>query len=249
MLINPATNGPVSAVSRLIFALDYPRLEDARDMAVRLGERVGMLKIGLELFVEAGPDALAIARDLGLPIFLDLKLHDIPETVERAVDRAATLGASIVTVHAAGGAEMLRRAARRAETTGVVTIAAVTVLTSLDEGDLGAQGIKGDVPEQTSRLAKIAFEQGVRAFVCSPQEVASMRATLGPEATLITPGVRPSDRAKDDQKRVATPGRAIAEGADYVVVGRPIRDATDPLVAADLIVKEIEAGVKKRSQP
>src|SRR5205823_4708942 len=150
-----------------------------------------MVKVGLELFVEAGPRAVAIGEACGLPVFLDLKLHDIPETVERAVGRACALGARILTVHASGRPAMLARAVRRAEGSGL-SIAAVTVLTSLDDGDLARMGTSGDVVTHARRLARMAHDQGVRAFVCSPREVAAVRAELGKDATLITPGVRPT---------------------------------------------------------
>src|SRR4051812_25502119 len=189
-----------------------------------------MVKVGLELFVEAGPKAVAIGEACGRPVFLDLKLHDIPETVERAVARAAALGAKVLTIHASGGPAMCARAAARAarEGTGLV-IAAVTGLPSLDGADLGAMGVQRGVAAHARRLARMAFDQGVRAFVCSPHEARAMRAELGSEATILTPGVRASSEGsaakQDDQKRVATAARAIEDGADWLVVGRPIRDA------------------------
>lgn len=195
----------------------------------------------------SGADAVISART-SHPVFLDLKLHDIPETVERAVFRAADLGASIVTVHASGGREMLKRAAKVGADRGIA-VAAITVLTSLDESDLVANGIHESVAAHALRLARVAFEAGIRAFVCSPKEVKAMRDALGHEATLITPGVRPRDDAPhhsaenkphDDQKRVATVGEAIRDGADYVVVGRPIRDAVDPVLAVSALAHEIE---------
>jgi orotidine-5'-phosphate decarboxylase len=230
--------------SRVAFALDLPSLDRARAAALAVREAVGMLKVGLELFVEAGPAAVALGRETGLPVFLDLKLCDIPETVERAVARAATLGARMITVHASGGPAMLRRAADRARKEGTgLEVVAVTVLTSLDDGDLAALGIAGaSVPEQVERLARLAWDQGVRAFVCSPHEAARLRGALGPEATLVTPGVRAAGPfAGDDQKRTMSAGEAIAAGASWVVVGRPIRDAADPLAAARAIAREVDA--------
>jgi orotidine-5'-phosphate decarboxylase len=227
--------------SPIAFALDFAALADARAAAERVRDAVGMVKVGLELFTRAGPEAARI--DVGLPVFLDLKLHDIPETVERAVARVADLGVRYVTVHAQGGPTMLRRAVARAE--GGLSIVAVTVLTSFDDADLAAIGVGGDIPTQAVRLATMAWSEGVRAFVCSPREVKTMRGALGPEATLITPGVRPSSRPAsgggDDQKRVATAAQAITDGADWLVVGRPIRDATDPLEAARAIAREAMA--------
>ena len=199
-----------------------------------------MVKVGLELFVEAGPAAARVGEDVGRPVFLDLKLHDIPETVERAVARAADLGVRYATVHAQGGPAMLHRAVERARASGThLEIVAVTVLTSLDAADLGKMGLIGDVAGYAARLARVAWDEGVRAFVCSPHEARAMRAALGPGATLITPGVRPGDAAgEDDQKRVATAARAIEDGADWLVVGRPIRDAKNPLAAARALCDE-----------
>jgi orotidine-5'-phosphate decarboxylase len=222
----------VSAVSPIVFALDFASVVEAERAAMRVREAIGMVKVGLELFVEAGPRAVAIGETCGLPVFLDLKLCDIPETVERAVGRAAALGARLLTVHASGGGAMLARAVKSAAGSGL-QIAAVTVLTSLDAEDLRRIGVSGDVLAQARRLARLAFDEGVRAFVCSPRELAAIREEVGKDAVLITPGVRPSGSAGgDDQKRVATPARAAADGANWLVVGRPIRDAADPLVVA-----------------
>jgi orotidine-5'-phosphate decarboxylase len=226
--------------SRVVLALDYPSLDPARALALAVKGAVGMLKVGLELYVAAGPGAVALGRETGLPVFLDLKLHDIPETVERAVARASALGARILTVHAAGGRAMVRRAVERARKEGTgLEIAAVTVLTSLDAGDLADTGVPGDVPSQVERLARLAWNEGVRTFVCSPHEAARLRAGLGTDATLITPGVRSAgDAGRDDQKRTMTAGEAVAAGARWVVVGRPIRDAADPLAAAQAFTRE-----------
>jgi orotidine-5'-phosphate decarboxylase len=222
----------------VIFALDFARLDEARAAAAEVSSAIGMVKVGLELFVSDGPAALAVGRDIGLPVFLDLKLHDIPETVERAVAQAAALGARVVTVHAAGGREMLRRAVERTKGTWLA-VCAVTVLTSLDDRDLGDIGLSGPTEYAVVRLAKMAFEEGVRWFVCSPAEVARVRAALGPEAVLVTPGVRPAGSDAGDQKRIATPAQAISDGASWVVIGRPIRDAPDRLQAALSIAQSI----------
>jgi orotidine-5'-phosphate decarboxylase len=233
---------------RIAFALDYPNLADARAGAIALRGHVGVLKVGLELFVKEGPPAFAVAAECGADLFADLKLHDIPETVERAVGSVAASGARFVTVHAAGGASMLARAVERArrDTEGRLTILAVTVLTSLDDGDLDAQGIGGRASDHVLRLARLAHGAGVRGFVCSPAEVRALRAELGPDVTLVTPGVRPSGAATHDQKRVATPADAIADGADIVVVGRPIRDAKDPVAAAREVANDIQRGLARR---
>jgi orotidine-5'-phosphate decarboxylase len=238
-----------SPESRIVFALDFASLAEARAGAEKVRGQVGVLKVGLELFVKEGPAALAVAREAGATLFADLKLHDIPETVERAVASLSPARARFVTVHASGGAAMLARAVERAarDTQGELMVLAVTVLTSLDDADLAAQGIEGRAEEQALRLARMAWAAGVRGFVCSPFEVARLRAELGQEATLVTPGVRPAGAGTQDQKRVATPEEAIAQGADYVVVGRPIRDANDPAAAARAVAREIAAGLRRRA--
>ena len=237
------------ADSRVVFALDFQSVDAARAAALAVRDSVGMLKVGLELFVGAGPAAVAIGADVGRPVFLDLKLHDIPETVERAVARAGELGARMLTVHAAGGPAMLRRAVDRARKEARdLQILAVTVLTSFDAGDLAAIGATGDVAAQVERLARVAWNEGVRGFVCSPHEAGLLRRALGPEATLVTPGIRASSAAKaDDQKRTMTAGEAIAQGADWVVVGRPIRDAADPVATARTIAREAAGALDARA--
>ena len=231
----------------LAFALDLPDLVAAEEAAAEVGDAIDLLKVGLELFVLAGPAAVRIGEKTGRPVFLDLKLHDIPETVERAVAQACALGTKLLTVHAAGGPKMLERAATRAakEATGL-TVVAVTVLTSFDESDLEKTGVKAAVDDQVLRLAKLGWSAGVRAFVCSPKEVARMRHELGSEAILVTPGIRASEPSSigrdDDQKRVATAGQAIRDGANWLVVGRPIRDAKGPggrRAAAEALQREI----------
>jgi orotidine-5'-phosphate decarboxylase len=243
------------ADSRVIFALDLPSVGEAEAMALAVRDGVGMLKVGLELFVEVGPRAVAIGKECGRPVFLDLKLHDIPETVERAVARASGLGVRLLTVHASGGSAMLERAVDRAAKEGCGTeIVAVTVLTSFDGKDLAAIGAGGDVAGQSERLARLAWDAGVRSFVCSPHEAARLRAALGPGATLVTPGVRPAPSApppagaKDDQKRTMTAADAVAAGADWLVVGRPIRDDADPPAAARRIAREIAVARAARAR-
>ncbi len=232
-----------SSRAELIVALDLPSLDGAKALAAKVRASTDVFKVGLELFVEAGPRSVKEIRDEGArPIFLDLKLHDIPETVERAVARACTLGASLLTVHTSGGPRMLSRAVERAakEASGLV-IVGVTVLTSFDTTDLHAVGVTGPLEEHTLRLAKMAWSTGVRAFVCSPHEVGGLREALGPSATLITPGVRPAGAAPGDQRRVDTPEAAIARGASAVVVGRPIPHAADPAAAAAEIARAVRA--------
>jgi orotidine-5'-phosphate decarboxylase len=235
---------------RIALPLDVADAREAEALAARVAAEVGVLKIGLELFVAEGPSVLALGARHQRDVFLDLKLHDIPETVERAVASAAKLGARYLTVHASGGPEMLRRAAARAdkESGGKLQILAVTVLTSMGDDDLRAVGVARAAREQVLAVAKMAWESGVRGFVCSPLEVAPMREALGPEATLVVPGVRPAGAALGDQKRVATPGAAIADGADLLVVGRPIRDAADPVAAARAIAAEIGDALAARAQ-
>jgi len=230
------------ARGKLAYALDFPSFAQAEEGAARVAHAVGVLKVGLELFVSEGPRAVALGKKLGCDVFLDLKLHDIPETVERAVAAAAAHGVRYLTLHAAGGPKMLAVAARRAEreNTGLVLLA-ITVLTSLDAADLAAVGVSAEPGAQALRLAKLAQGEGIPGMVCSAAEVAALRSALGPAAVLVTPGIRPaSSTAADDQKRVATPESAIRSGASLLVVGRPIRDAADPGAAASAISDEIQ---------
>jgi orotidine-5'-phosphate decarboxylase len=250
--------------SPIAFALDFANVVEARAAATEVAPAIGMIKVGLELFIHAGPEIVRLGQELALPVFLDLKLHDIPETVERAVAQASQLGARIITVHATGGRKMLERAVARAKAEGgTLDVCAVTILTSLDDADLDDVGIRvtrrlpafrleggahvvTSMPDrpQTSfaaeSLARLAFEAGVRWFVCSPAEVGVLRERLGPDATLVTPGIRPASGERGDQKRVATPEQAIRDGADWLVVGRPIRDAADRLAMARSLAKEAE---------
>jgi orotidine-5'-phosphate decarboxylase len=245
-LVVPGAALPGSAASghvlpargRLVFALDYPTLDEARRGAELVRDSVGILKVGLELFVREGPPAALLGPALDCEVFLDLKLCDIPETVERAVSSAAALGVRYLTVHAAGGMKMLEKAAKCAERGGIVLLG-VTVLTSLDASDLTALGIAAQPREHALRLARLAWSCGVRGFVCSPLEVGALRQALGEDAVLVTPGIRPGAPGGDDQKRTATPECAIRAGATLLVVGRPIRDAPDPAQAARSIVREI----------
>ena len=225
---------------RLAFPLDYPDLAAARRGAEKMRGEVGVLKVGLELFVRSGPAAVALGAELGCSVFLDLKLHDIPATVDGAVASAASLGAGYLTIHASGGPRMVEAACRRAAAENPnLVILAVTVLTSLDDSDLRTMGISGTAGDHALGLARAAFDAGARGFVCSPSELRRMRQSLGPGVVLVTPGIRPSGAASGDQKRTGTPREAIVNGADLLVVGRPIRDASDPAAAARAIVAEI----------
>ncbi len=230
----------ISTVERVIVALDVPDMAGLTAFLDRLEGRPRFYKVGLELFVAAGAAAVEAVQKRGGKVFLDLKLHDIPETVARAVASSKSLGAELVTVHTAGGLEMMRRAAEVAA--GRPGILGVTVLTSLSEEDLRADGIAGTMREAVVRRAKLAEKAGARGIVCSPQEVADVRAASD-RLALVVPGVRPAGAALGDQKRVATPASAIAAGADYLVVGRPIRDARNPAEAFAAVVSEVEAAL------
>jgi orotidine-5'-phosphate decarboxylase len=220
----------MTASDRLCAALDFPTWAEAAHYAARIAPAVGMLKVGLELFAAEGPAAVRAAAALGRPVFLDLKLHDIPNTVEGAARSAARSGAALLTVHASGGAEMVRAAVRGAE--GRLRVLAVTVLTSLDGAALDAVGLAGPPEAAVVRLARLAVDAGAGGLVCSPHEVAAVRAAVGPGPLLVVPGIRPAGAAKGDQARVATPAEAVRAGADVLVLGRPLRDAPDPVDAA-----------------
>ncbi len=211
-------------------ALDFASWSEAEAFARAVAPAVGMLKVGLELFAAEGPSAVRAAAALGRPVFLDLKLHDIPNTVEGAARAAARTGASLLTVHAAGGTEMIGAAVGGAGPE--VRVLAVTVLTSLDAAALRAIGLEGSLEDAVVRLAKLAVVAGAGGLVCSPHEVAAVRAAVGEEPLLVVPGVRPAGAAKGDQARVATPAEAVCAGADVIVLGRPLRDAADPAAAA-----------------
>ena len=229
---------PASARERVIVALDVPDLGALEAFLDRLEGEPRFCKIGLELFVAAGAQAIAAVKKRGAKVFLDLKLHDIPETVGRSVAVAAGFGVELLTVHTAGGAEMLGRAVAAAgETTRIL---GVTVLTSLSEADLATDGITGSIAEAVARRARLARQVGLGGLVCSPHEVARARGEA-PGLALVVPGVRPAGTAAGDQKRVATPAATVAAGADYLVVGRPIRDAASPAQAFRDIVAEIES--------
>ncbi|MGC2639425.1 MAG: orotidine-5'-phosphate decarboxylase [Acidobacteriaceae bacterium] len=224
---------------RLIVALDYPEAAPALVLAERLQDLCCWFKVGLELYLAEGNTLVHELRHRGYSIFLDLKLHDIPNTVAGAVRTAAETGADFLTVHAAGGPAMLEAAAEAAASlTHAPQLLAVTVLTSMDESQLAAIGIDRTPAEQVLRLAAMAATAGITGFVASPQEVSAMRQQF-PSATLVIPGIRPAGAASGDQKRTATPGAALAAGANYLVVGRPITQAFDPAEAANAILQEM----------
>ncbi|MCF6472626.1 orotidine-5'-phosphate decarboxylase [Nonomuraea sp. MG754425] len=218
-------------------ALDAPDLETAAHWAALVTPHVSTVKVGLELYLRYGPDVIASVQGAsGVSVFLDLKLHDIPNTVAGASRAVARLRPAILTVHAAGGPAMIRAAVEAAPHT---QIAAVTILTSLTEGDLERIGLAGPAEDAVRRLAALSVEAGATAVVCSPNEVPAVRAEVGAGITLITPGVRPTGAATQDQARVATPEQALADGADLLVIGRPITDAPDPGAAAAAIAASL----------
>lgn len=228
-------------MAELIVALDVSSTAEVEQTVDRLGDAVSFYKIGLELFSAAGPEVVRAVKGRGKRVFLDLKLHDIPRTVERAVKAGAALGVDLMTLHASGGKAMIRAAheAALACGEGAPKILAVTILTSLDRLDLVDLGIGREMQAQVEALGRLACGNGADGIVCSPQEVAHLRAVLGPQALLVTPGVRPAGAAVGDQKRVATPGQAVRDGSTHLVVGRPILEAADPCAAARAIAAEM----------
>jgi orotidine-5'-phosphate decarboxylase len=223
----------VTEPAPIAVALDAPDLETAARWAGLVTPHVSTVKVGLELYLRYGPGIVASIRGAsGVQVFLDLKLHDIPATVEGAARAVARLRPDLLTVHAAGGPEVIRAAVAGAPDT---TIAAVTVLTSLNDNDLERIGMVGPLTDCVRRLAAFAVAAGARGLVCSPQEAAAVRAEVGPDVILITPGVRPAGSQAHDQARTATPEQALQAGADLLVIGRPITAAPDPGAAAAAI--------------
>ncbi len=221
-------------------ALDAPDAETAARWAQAVTPYVAVVKVGLELFCRTGPSIAASVRGASdTALFLDLKLHDIPNTVAGAARSVAGLGPRYLTVHAGGGSDMVRAAVDAVA--GQVLIAAVTVLTSLDGPALARIGLTGSPLDSVRRLSLLAVEAGAGALVCSPREVAAVRAEVGPDVVLITPGVRPAGSDAQDQARVATPRQALADGADLLVIGRPITGAADPGAAAARLAAELSA--------
>jgi orotidine-5'-phosphate decarboxylase len=229
------------AKDQLIVALDAASAEQAREIVDRLGDAVAFYKVGAELFTVAGPSVVRELIERDKKVFLDLKFHDIPNTVAGAVRSAASLGVSLLTVHASGGSRVLRAAAEAAaESEAKPTVLAVTVLTSMGTSELGELGVPGNVEKQVLRLAMLAIRAGCGGLVASAQEGASLRKELGAGFTLVTPGIRPDGGDSGDQLRIVTPAQAIRAGADYLVVGRPITQADDPAEAARTIIRQIE---------
>jgi orotidine-5'-phosphate decarboxylase len=236
----PPTGVVDQARQRLIVALDVPDAASAVALADKLEGTCQWFKVGLELFTAAGPAVLDPLLKRGHSIFLDLKFNDIPNTVAGAVRSVAALGVHMLTVHASGGPAML--AAARNALEGMPNrpqLLAVTVLTSMDSTQISAVGLDRAPAAQVDLLARMGIAEGIRGFVCSPQEVRALRALIGPEGVLVIPGIRPVGTAIGDQKRVATPAEALRQGASHLVVGRPITHAPDPVAAATAILAEM----------
>ena len=234
---------------RLIVALDLADPARAKTLATLLASEVGMFKVGKQLFTSAGPDMVRTIHDLGGEVFLDLKYHDISNTVAAAAVEATRLGVKLFNVHASGGPEMMRQTAAAVEDVCAKeglrrpSVLGVTVLTSLDDSDLDALGIGGGVAAQVVRLARMTQEAGLAGVVCSAQEVTDIRRACGDSFMLVTPGIRPAGQQAGDQKRVMTPGDAVRAGIDYIVVGRPITGADNPVEAARSVVAEMAEAV------
>lgn len=234
-----------NAREKIIFALDVNGLNEVEKWSNLLSAKIGMFKIGKQLFTSSGPESVRTIQKYGGEVFLDLKYHDIPNTVAMATVEAARMGVKLTNLHALGGYEMmaatmdaLDKEFKGCERTKVL---AVTILTSSTEETLRGIGIEHSVPDMVVRLAKLAKSAGVDGVVASPKEVKIIREACGPDFLIVTPGVRPAFAAVDDQKRIMTPADAVSQGADYLVIGRPISAAADPLEAADMIVAEIMA--------
>jgi len=221
----------------IFLAIDTTDIARASALAELIRDQVGGVKLGLEFFSAHGPAGIRRMADLGVPIFLDLKLHDIPNTVGKAVEALAPLAPAILTVHATGGAAMM--AAAKAAAPSATRVIGVTVLTSLDQSDLTAAGVAGSPSQQVERLTTLARKSGIDGIVCSGAEVAAARATWS-DGFFVVPGVRPSGADVDDQKRVVTPAQALNDGASVLVIGRPITGAADPARAIDEIMASLE---------
>ncbi|SNB45716.1 orotidine-5'-phosphate decarboxylase [Geobacter sp. DSM 9736] len=232
------------ALKKIIFALDVDRYEEIEKWASLLSGHVGMFKVGKQLFTASGPAAVRTILDRGIEVFLDLKYHDIPNTVAMAAIEAARLGVTLFNLHALGGYEMMARTREeldKASQSRSTRVLAVTILTSSTEQTLQEVGIERPLQEMVVRLARLAQKAGIDGVVASPQEVGAIREECGTDFLIVTPGVRPVFAGVDDQKRIMTPGEAVKAGADYLVIGRPISAASDPLSACAAIVDEVAA--------
>ncbi|MGQ9693333.1 MAG: orotidine-5'-phosphate decarboxylase [Thermodesulfobacteriota bacterium] len=247
MAESPTTFSFADVIQKIIFALDVANLKEARRFVKLLKDKVGFFKIGLELYTAYGPEAIKTVQGEGGKIFLDLKFHDIPQTVSRAAAEAVKHGVTMLNVHAAGGLEMMQmtveRCQKRAQELNCSPplILGVTILTSLDEGNLRQIGMIGPLKDQVARLAELAKTAGLNGVVASPQEISLIRQKCGSSFLIVTPGIRPpfSQVEKDDQKRMMTPKEAITAGANFIVLGRPIRMAPDPVAAMEKVITEI----------
>ncbi len=234
--------GEHDAASRITLALDVPNLETARQLVEQTREHIGVFKVGLELFTAVGPSAVEVVLNAQAKCFLDLKMHDIPATMGRSVAQAAALGVDYLTVHASAGRDALAAAH---QSSGSMQLLAVTILTSLEERSLREIGFLDGPEPSATRLAELAWAAGLRGFVTSAHECASLRESLGDDAFLVTPGIRPTGANDDDQRRVMTPASALASGSDMLVVGRPIRDATDVREAASALAREVRLALRR----
>ena len=248
MSVLPLLGPPGQMRARLIFALDVASTKEAIELVDLLRGEVGMFKVGKQLFLHAGPEIIRQIKERGGDVFLDLKFHDIPRTVAKAGAEATRLGVRMFDLHASGSVAMMRQTitevnkVSRTEHLVRPKLLAVTVLTSLNQDDLKKVGFRSGVENQVVRLAKLAREAGMDGVVASPQEVARIRKECGRRFLIVTPGIRPPKGSPDDQKRVLTPEEAVRAGANYLVVGSPIRDAADPAAAARNIVAAMERG-------
>src|SRR3954467_11756942 len=238
------TANPALPSNPIFVALDTTDPDYARQLAERVRGSVGGLKLGLEFFNAHGPDGIRPFLDMGMPVFLDLKYHDIPNTVAGAARAAAALGVSILNVHAQGGAAMMRAALEAVKSVSPSTqLIAVTMLTSLSDEDLPSVGLTPPVADQVLRLAALTQQAGLDGVVCSAHEIARLRAELGPDFMLVVPGIRPAGAAVGDQRRVMGPAEACGAGADILVIGRPITAAPDPGLAAREIAQSLGISV------
>ncbi len=226
---------------RIVVAMDYDNAASCVAMAQRLDPSLCRLKVGKELFTAAGPQVVDALMNLGFDVFLDLKFHDIPNTTAKAVKAAASLGVWMVNVHACGGERMMLAAREQLDKVqgSAPLLIAVTVLTSMERQDLAAVGLDVEPQQQVLNLARLTSQAGLDGVVCSAQEVSMLRAALGSDFALITPGIRPAGSAGDDQRRIVTPADAVALGSSYLVIGRPITQAQDPVAKCQQIITEI----------
>ena len=231
---------------RIIVALDFPDATSALNLIARLDPSLCRLKVGKELFTAAGPWLVERIMGKGFEIFLDLKFHDIPNTVASACRAAAALGVWMMNVHALGGRRMLT-AAREAMPQGSTKLIAVTLLTSMDQSDLDEVGLKGEPQDVVQRLASLTRDCGLDGVVCSALEASKLRNAMGADFCLVTPGIRPADSSPDEQRRISTPRQAIENGANYLVIGRPVTQATEPVAMLSRLNKDIE-GIKDVSR-